>query len=533
MTETPTSSPSSGRALTALIAVLAVCAALRVWLMVNTVAIAPDGHLYIEMARQWPTDLGGVIRQYDYPVGYPIAVTIVHWLMQMFGLARSVWSWDTAAQIVSLVAGVGATAAVGRLAWMTFNPRVGWITALLFGLGYKWASLGADALSDALAICLQMWAVVLALVAVRWLGQGRKGALAAAGGVGLCAGVGYLVRPESLLVAGFAVALWLAYHARPGRHWRLALAAAGIALVIALACAAPYMAEIGGVTKKKAVSQFIAMGGSGWPFASVSVQPRIEYDSVERFVTQLFEAMHPVVMTLMLVQLLAYVVIWPLRMKRFKSSVPVPRADATWLDMIAVPVLILLAIRLHATAGYLEFRHVMLLAALLAPVAGAGCITLSRLVAWCLQRVTGAADLRPIAWVVCVTLLAGGLAWHSLRPLNYALSHFRQAARYVAAVAEPDDLLLTDSTLAAHYAGRPSAWIFARAAYAPSLRARIEQVKPQWVLLMDAEARQAASQLASEPNQPLLIEARHFPQPGTADFNTVSVYRVNPAALPE
>ena len=290
--------PASRRRWLGLLLVLCVCLALRAWVVDHTDVIARDGTVYITMARQWTTAPSEVIRNYDYHVGYPVALLEVHRLLAPLGLGEDLRSWELAGQLVSLIAAAAATVALWLLTGMTWGWRVAWVTALVFSLGRKWVDLGADVLSDSLAVAFEMWAIVLALAALDRLEKRSPWALPLAAATGLIAGLGYLVRPEALLPLGLAAAAWLACRFRGRSTWRLTGGAVVLAVAAALFCVLPYALAIGGLTKKKHLSDFVqGLAAPALPLAQIGGGDSV-LAPVQALVAYLAEAMHPILFLL-------------------------------------------------------------------------------------------------------------------------------------------------------------------------------------------------------------------------------------------
>lgn len=518
-------------------AVLALCVFVRVWIISRTVLIARDGTTYVQMARQWADDPSAVINNYDYHVAYSAVMLEVHDLLLAAGVADEPLVWDRAGQIVSAVASVAAMVGIWLYAGLTFNFRIAWITALLFGIGRKWSGLGADVLSDALAVCLQIWAVVLAICVDRHLQANRKRAILFAAVVGLCCGAGYLVRPEALLPLVMAVAFWIIGKFARRRPWRLTLASTAAAAVSALACALPYMLLIGGLTKKKQISDIVA-----WPFGGTGLlgwivgAGRQTYSAPRQLVNQLFEALHPVVGTLLFVWLVTLLICTIRRKKYPQQRVISPHQTGAFFMLLGCVLITPMALGLYSNVGYLDWRHVMFLAVLLCPLAGAGCTILADWLVLLLKRCR-VRKPGPTALYAIVGLLTAYMLAHSLKPLNYDKTYYRDAAEAIGAGAAVDEHYLADSPWTVHYAkARNPAVVIAQIGKddlnARGVRQRIERSSATHLVLSDKAAALQGPALGELLQGPAFRETARFRQAKQENPDSVRVYQINRRKLP-
>ncbi len=535
----------------ALAAVILICAGIRIWLIRHTEVIAGDGTTYVRMAQQWLSDPGGVVDDYLYAPGYPAAMAAVHEALDAAGLAHGRDGWELSGQIVSLVASAGAIVALWCFAGMAFNWRVAWISALLFGVSRKWSALGADVLSDALAVCLQMWALVLAVAVANLLRNKSRWALVAAAGAGLCGGLGYLVRPESLIVVFLGIVLWLIRCLRERLSRPLTLGAIACAAATAATCAVPYMIAIGGLSKKKTMATFALQPRSGGsPFVAAGgmlAWSGIDDSSVVEFAAEMFEAMHPVVGILACL----YLVVWACRkfarLKLPGQIVLLPRGDCAFMSLGVTAIFAVVLIRLHTNVGYLSERHAMFPAACLAPFAGAAMIAIVEGIALLAKLLR-----LPLRRTVISVVLAGGIAaamvsLHTLRPLHEGKVHFRRAAEYARQQAGPEGLVLADHAWLIYYCHAPCE------AVVPTNRGRVvaKRLRNQIIgrsasyLALTARNTIAPKRNANDPGParelvkllqpPAIVEVRIFTAgpdaPGAESENLIRVYRVDRAKV--
>jgi len=517
---------------TVLLLVLAACAVQRGWLILHTDVIAKDGTVYVKMAREWTDDPRRVAKTYDYHVGYPAAMAGAYPLLKGWRFCDELHRRELAGQFVSYAASLVAIIAVWLMAGIAFNWRAAWVAALLFGLGHKWAELGADVLSDALSVCLQMWGVVLIVWAHRRLRSGSRWCVVLAAFVGLCAGLGYLVRPEALLIVMLAVALWMFHALRQKQRWVLAAAASAMAAAVTLACVLPYAMVIGGLSRKKSIGDFVLRSAGAPARVLASLDPTVWHAAPRKFINQLFEAMHPLVALLACMWLLGFLLERRLRGKSAALVFPSPRPPCGFLMLAALAVMAPLLMSMYVNVHYLSHRHVMFLAALLAPLAGAGAINLTdglrKLLAWCRLRKLPETGVR----MAVVGVLAVGLALHAMRPLHEGKGYFRQAGRFVAATQRTGDFLITDSAWVLHYSQVPGALSAPEQMEDDGLVPWMLKSGATLAVFSDLQVRKTNPKIPQALTKQGFTEVQCFAPPGADDPDVVRVYRWSGASPP-
>ena len=467
------------RRLAALALALALCLGARAWLIGHTQTIARDGTYYVALAQDFAADPSQAVRGGEVHPGYPACIAAFHSVLGILGVGPGdVRRWELAGQLVSLMAALAATIALWLWAGRTFTWPVACATVVTFSVTKKWSTLGADVLTDALAVSLMGWAAVLTLAnllhgakgvspvaAQSPAGPDRRDAcrtyllrrVALAGGVGIFAGLAYLVRPEGLLVLPWAFAAWL-IQARRDRSWRPAVLSMLIAAGAAACLCVPYMAAIGGFTAKQqhlhrllgqasAVSSAepAADGGNGALLAQVT-GPEMDWTLI---LDKFFEVQHPLLAFLAL----AYLAAWMYGKRRPLSPLArllvLPRPGSLTLMACAmalvVPLLFLRQVKLEG----MSHRYLLFLAWLTVPLSGAAIVALGSGLA-AIVRKTGAAW--PGAAVASAVTL--GLLAQTLRPLHADRAAYRQAGLYLASHTPPDAKILTDEPWTLHYSGR-------------------------------------------------------------------------------
>ena len=178
-----------------LVAVAVLSAALHLAGMVRTPLPAQDGLKFLRVARQFQSQPWvDVVRGSDQHPLYPALVALAEPVVAVpFGHGPT--AWRVAAQGVSLVAAVLLLVPLWSLTRHLFGERAAGLAVLLYALLPVPAGVGHDTLADSLCLMLVVSALALGERTLR-IGSWRS-----AMGCGLLIGLGFLTRPEALLVA--------------------------------------------------------------------------------------------------------------------------------------------------------------------------------------------------------------------------------------------------------------------------------------------------------------------------------------------
>jgi len=522
------------RCVLSLLVVLVICALPRLWLVNHTEVISRDGTLYVKMAREWDSCPVNVVHDYEYHVGYPAAISFVHQAMSALGMSDDPANWDLIGQYISFGSAMAALAAVWLLAGLAFNWRVAWISALVFGLGHKFSAVGADVLSDSLSVALQMWAVTLTVIAVRCLKRKQKRAVVLAGLVGLLSGAGYLVRPEALLPGVMAILLCIGIQFRRRIGWRMALGSAAAAGLATFICAFPYMYLIGGITRKKIIYKMIVAPVMDFFCATIGLASA---SGLNKFASQLTEAMHPATAGLVGVFLATWIGWKVLRIKLPTQLRFVPRGVPLSLMLMATGGLTLLLVGMHSYVGYISHRHLLFLGALLSPLAGAGGVVIAEWMKVLAKRLGAPRRLGDAVFLLGTAVLASCMILHTLQPLHENNSYNRQAGVYAAQIAGKDGSVLTYSAWVAHYARASNPELSVSRPPTEKLNRRMLRwhikKKAATILVISRETCDSrGGRLSAFLSTRGFVKVKQFVQAGKENPNVTSVYRIRRDALP-
>jgi hypothetical protein len=466
------------------LAVLLVSLALRVYAMTHTDVIQRDGVTFIGIARIFSEHgLRPALAASHQHVGFPILTSAAH--RALFSGHDDPEGWEHSGQYVSLAAGVAATLGVWALTGLTLDWGLAWVSGLLFAVGRKWVSLGADVMSDASALCAFVWSINCGLLAIR--AKTLRGGLAWGALSGALAGAGYWIRPEAggaAVVIGGTVLAAMATRKVARKRGLSILAVLALAL---LATAGPYAVMIGGLTSKTHGPTADASPFAfdrGLPLAAATTGPASDRNAVYALLSQTVEAMNPVAFGLFAFGLLSAAVHFSLPVAARKDYLTFPRNPEGWAILLAVVLYVPVLLRLHAQAGYLDWRHCMPLALVLAPLAGSG---MGAYLRWFAFDVFKKPALLSVFWIILFPVALGGAAYPSLTPIHSSTEYIREAARYLRRNVHPPETICVNATLIRHYAELPGDFVNTTELNLSTMRDVLARRKmhPDWLALSD------------------------------------------------
>lgn len=239
--------------------------ALRVFVIANTTLPSRDCIVFCRYALDLespPPAAGGflgVIKTNEHPPGYPLAILAVLKVMRLLmGDETTVPMMAMAAQVASALAGVLITIPLYFLCRRILHRNTGFAAAAVFGVLPGFVEVTSDGISDGLFWLTAITALWFGVMALR--PSSVRTATIYGFMAGLMCGAGYLVRPESAIVAlsigmtllGMVVTLALrrrrsqlpTHGIRPRLLAGLTLIAGWVVMTV------PYMVLIDGISNK-------------------------------------------------------------------------------------------------------------------------------------------------------------------------------------------------------------------------------------------------------------------------------------------
>jgi 4-amino-4-deoxy-L-arabinose transferase-like glycosyltransferase len=457
-----------------LLALVLLAAALHAIGIARTILPAQDGLKFIRIARQFQTEPAfEVIRSSDQHPLYPGLIALAQPLVAAVA-GDGPEAWRIAAQLVAAIAAVGALVPLYGLARGLFGDRIAALSMFLFVVFPLPMEIGHDTLSDSLALLATLAALRLGARGLERVGSGPGAATFDLVGCGLCAGLGYLARPEVTLVP---LAVGLALMARSWPPERLQRAAVELSTlgVVFLALVGLHALVKGEVSGKLALRYGTGLGTAAqrqrpqvrrvaqwlppglddprWDFSPKEEPPPAERGRSARgalmgLIARWSEGLGGIF------GLFAIGGALRARALRERSGQEEPTPRLRLLLTIYLLLDCLALVRHVVLLGYLSDRHVLPLVAVALPWAAAGTDLCARWIAGAL----GWTPVRARRWgtaVVALVLLAV-LVVPQVKPGHRSRWGHWAAGRWLGEHAQASDAVLDTRGWAAFVSGRPS-----------------------------------------------------------------------------
>jgi 4-amino-4-deoxy-L-arabinose transferase-like glycosyltransferase len=439
-----------------LCAVVLFAAVLHTIAITRTILPAQDGLKFIRIARQFQTQpWADVVRASDSHPLYPALIAATEPLFAWIA-GHGADNWRIAAQVVAVVGSVVLILPVYGLARRIFDRRIACIAAALAVLLPRAAELGHDTLSDSLGLSFTFLALYSGGLAL------GRGDWRAALGSGLAAGLGYLARPEVVLVPAAIGLTGLVLLLRDSR-FRTTTRIAALALILLSATAVfeSYALVKGEISEKLALRYGAALGPRERVVRRVPQQlprglddPRWDFSPKEETDRIPIRNWRYAVLRIAgtwweeLCWLGAVMTVWGLVRHRFIRELCLDRAmqDDSGVErlllFIFATVYGLALVRHSVLLGYLSGRHVMALVYASLPWAAAGLFVCARGIAVKLHW-----SARTARWAAA---LAGGIFVAASIIVQMQPSHLNHLSRWghwaagqwLASHARPSELVL-------------------------------------------------------------------------------------------
>ena len=452
-----------------LLAIILLAATLHAAGIARTLLPAQDGLKLIRFARQFQTESWTeVIRGADVHPLYPALIALAEPPVSRL-VGQGPEAWRLAAQLVATLASLGVLVPTYFLTERLFDRRIAFIAAGVAALLPRLAEVGHETLADSVGLFATFMALWLAARAL------TNGDRRLAMGAGTFAALGYLARPEVILVPAVIALTWLVQRIRPAgrsqpRYW----IAASLMLVVPAMAVGGYAAAKGEVSEKLSLRLGAGLGPQNIMKRSVPQQvpsglddPRWDFSAKEesdhlaiRGSRQAFKRIFGRWWEEM-AWFFAVMTVWGWARRRTirrmvaRGDAPSPPGVEGLLLGLFLLVYTLALVRHSASLGYLSGRHVLSLVVASIPWAAGGTYI-------CCRRIGERLRLGPRAFAVgrlaamafaLVLSLGAQLNPHHLHHLS-RWGHW-SAGRWLSLHAAPGEEVLDTRGWARFYSGVP------------------------------------------------------------------------------
>lgn len=466
-----------------LLALFLLAAALHTAAVARSLLPAQDGLKFLRIARDFQRrPWVDVIRGADQHPLYPALVALAEPVVATLA-GPGPETWRIAAQAVAALASLALLVPLYGLTRDLFDARIARIAVLIYVVLPLPAAIGHDTLSDSLALFLALLALWLGEISLR--SAGWKAPL----GCGIVAGLGFLARPEVLVVPAAVALTWVSCRQMRMSSPRVALARLSALGLSFLVMVGTYALLKGEVSEKLALRQAIGIGQRTKPADPRNPgrmlppgldDPRWDFSPKEESDEPEVATAPGIVMQLglqwaeCLCGLFAVFAVWGVARTRFIQSLCQPGPDQDQDEGLAqrsesdprasrrigsrligvyLALFSLILARHALKLGYLSDRHTLMLVIASLPWAAAGTFVCARGVAVKLRWSPWFARMAG-ATAVLALIVAGAVL--QAKPAHPSRWGHWAAGRWLAAHARPGEAVLDTRGWAAFVSGRPS-----------------------------------------------------------------------------
>jgi hypothetical protein len=436
---------------------------------------AQDGLKFLRIARAFQTQpWADVVRGTDQHPLYPALVALAEPAVASWA-GHGPDTWRVAAQLVSTLAALVLLFPLHGLTRTLFGERVADLAALGFVLLPGPMAVGHDTLSDSLALCAFLVALRLGLAAL------SRESWRAAVGCGFAAGIGFLARPEVLVVpcAVLAAGAWKALleRAYAPKLRGLAPRLAGVAVMF-LAMVGGYALVKGEVSEKLAMRSSATLGTKTvrppkavrpprqwlpkglddprWDFSPKEEPREVPRRGVGEVLKDLaFQWSEGLGWVLVIFAVWGIVRDGFIRDRLAAEGGERPDLDGNGRRLVIAYLVLFTAVlvRHELRMGYLSHRHTLTLVLVSLPWAAAALDLCARRAA---ERFRLDRRRARLAGVVVLTAAVGTGVWLQMKPPHPSRWGHWAAGRWLVEHAEPGEAVLDTRGWAAFVSGRPS-----------------------------------------------------------------------------
>ena len=435
-----------------LIILLALAAAIGIYLIATTVMISQDGVTYISSARTFAEKPITNLRRLPVHPGYLTLVLAANKLISPFIAAADSESLIISAQSVALLCRLASIVLLYFIGRLLVGPAMTFLALLILIMLPLPARYASDTLGD--------WPHLMFLAAglLLLLAGARSGRWWMFGAAGLAAGLGFLIRPESGQLLAYGAAWLVLCLISPKRKTTRPRAAAAMILLITgfAVTAGPYILHVGYLLPEQRLGPLPHFADAADNHSDVTPSPpqslaRIVPAKIARAIAKLAKN---ICETLMYYFVPAVAIGLYCRFRRESNADSVERFFI--LSFIALNVVVLVA--LHHNYGYISKRHSLPLIVMTTFYIPLGLRTISARLQK--DQPAHAASAETRSSLLFCALLFVGLAIcvpKLLRPLHADKKYIKLAAQWLSRNTCQDDLIQAPDPRIAFFAQRP--WI--------------------------------------------------------------------------
>lgn len=421
-----------------------------IYLIATTSLIAKDGVTFILYAQGLQNSfIKTVSSEFQHP-GYPCLILFAHKIVNFIHKDSSILSWIYSAQAVALISRILSVIVLYFIGKQLTNRRNSYLAVLIFILLPYPAEYGSDALSDwphLFFFLTGFWFLLTADFEKKWVFFGFAG---------ICAGLGYLIRPECALLVILGCCGLAAEIFKPDRLLcKSKILLAFLVLIIGFSVfAAPYMKLKGSLLPKKSFGISLeADKNESIPLTQVYPDKQIILCSAGYF--------KPVLGLIRLLQNIGEMTMWfflPALFIGLFNFFKKPLKNSMHFSITALVILYsAILVLLYSKYGYISNRHTLPLLAITILFVPEGLGLLSHFINKNFAKKASFNKLTANNKLFFTILLIIGITIclpKLLRPIRIDKRGYREAAEWLKANTKSEDIIAVPDKRISFYAER-------------------------------------------------------------------------------
>ena len=341
-----------------IILIVSLSIILGVYKIATLACVSNDSVTFLNIADQLKYNPANAILENDQHPGYPFLINLSQHTLKLLGFTLNLDTKILAGQIINLMCRILALCCLFKIFCFFANKRIALLNIILLMLVPRYMDNGADCLSDWSSMLFMSLSIMFFLIGLKC--KSFIGFML----TGLCSGVGYLIRPECLIVSLTAISflsiLLLSDKNIEKRKTIISIMCIGLSTIIIIS---PYMIYKKAIFPKKNVGTFssvittqnnrnITKSNSILATLSIAnITVKGTFSSLYKFIQNIFDTLFILGIPLLLISLI--------KIKELKT---LHLYDKYMLLFITVWFLIM--VWLYNKTGYMSYRHIMPMVAL-------------------------------------------------------------------------------------------------------------------------------------------------------------------------